>query len=101
MSFIAWLVLGLIAGYIGSKIVNHEGEGIIGHITVGIIGAFLGGLLFNSFGSSGVTGLNLWSLLVATSGAVALLIVYQFARRAPRIRSRHAGPISARRGRSR
>jgi uncharacterized membrane protein YeaQ/YmgE (transglycosylase-associated protein family) len=73
MSIIAWLVLGLISGFIGSKIVNNEGKGIIGDIIVGVIGAFLGGFVFNLFGASGVTGLNLYSLLVAVIGSVLLL----------------------------
>ena len=76
MSIIAWLVLGLVSGFIGSKIVNDRGEGIIGDIVVGVIGAFIGGFLFNLFGASGVTGLNLYSIFVATAGSVTLLGVY-------------------------
>ena len=76
MSFIAWIVLGLIAGFIGSKIVNKSGEGIVRDVLLGIVGAILGGYLFNLFGASGVTGLNLYSLLVAVVGAIVFLIVY-------------------------
>ena len=76
MSFIAWIVLGLIAGFIGSKIVNHSGEGLIRDVLLGVVGAIIGGYLFNVFGASGVTGLNLYSLLVAVVGAVVFLIVY-------------------------
>ena len=76
MSIIAWLVLGLISGFIGSRIVKSEGSGFIGDIIVGIIGAFIGGFLFNLFGASGVTGLNLWSILVAVAGSVALLTAF-------------------------
>ncbi len=76
MSFIAWIVLGLIAGFIGSKIVNHRGEGLILDILLGVVGAVVGGWLFRSFGMTGVTGLNLYSLLVAVLGAVVFLLLY-------------------------
>ena len=76
MSILAWIVLGLIAGFIGSKIVNKTGEGLVMDIVLGVIGAVVGGFLFNQFGSAGVTGLNLWSLLVAVIGAVVVLIIY-------------------------
>ncbi len=76
MSIIAWLVLGLVAGFIGSKIVNKSGEGVLVDIVLGIVGAFVGGFLFNQFGSRGVTGLNLWSLVVAVVGSVVLLVVW-------------------------
>ena len=76
MSFIAWLLLGLIAGFIASKIVNKTGEGLWLDIVLGVVGAELGGWLFSLFGMSRVTGLNLYSLLVAVVGAVILLFVY-------------------------
>ena len=76
MSILAWLVLGLIAGFIGSKLVNKSGEGVVLDIVLGIIGAFVGGWLFTTFGAAGVTGLNLYSMLVAVVGAVAVLVVY-------------------------
>jgi len=76
MSFFAWIVLGLVAGFIGSKIVNKTGEGLIRDVLLGIVGAIIGGFLFNLFGASGVTGLNLYSLLVAVVGAVVFLIIY-------------------------
>ena len=81
MSFLAWIVLGLVAGFIGSKMVNKTGEGILLDIVLGIVGAIVGGWLFNTFGAAGVTGLNLYSLLVATFGAVVLLVVYHAIRR--------------------
>jgi uncharacterized membrane protein YeaQ/YmgE (transglycosylase-associated protein family) len=81
MSILAWIVLGLIAGFIGSKIVNKSGEGVILDILLGIVGAVLGGWLFNRFGASGVTGLNLYSLLVAVVGAVLFLVIYHAIRR--------------------
>jgi uncharacterized membrane protein YeaQ/YmgE (transglycosylase-associated protein family) len=76
MSFIAWIVLGLISGFIASKIVNKSGDGIVVDILLGVVGAFLGGWLFNQFGMAGVSGLNLYSMLVAVIGAVLLLVVY-------------------------
>jgi len=81
MSFFAWIVLGLLAGFIGSKLVNRRGEGLILDILLGIVGAIVGGWLFNTFGAAGVTGLNLYSLLVAVIGAVVVLVVYHTIRR--------------------
>jgi uncharacterized membrane protein YeaQ/YmgE (transglycosylase-associated protein family) len=84
MSIIAWLVLGLIAGFIASKLVNKSGEGVVLDIVLGIVGAFVGGWLFQTFGHAGVTGLNLYSMLVAVVGAVIVLVIYHavFRRRA-------------------
>ena len=76
MSIIAWLVLGLIAGFIGSKIVNRSGEGLIMDIVLGVVGAFVGGFLFNMFGAGGVSGLNIYSLVVAVIGAIVVLVLY-------------------------
>jgi uncharacterized membrane protein YeaQ/YmgE (transglycosylase-associated protein family) len=82
MSFIAWIILGLVAGFIGSKLVNNRGEGIVLDVLLGIVGAVVGGWLFNRFGATGVSGLNLYSLLVAVIGAVVVLVVYHAIRRA-------------------
>jgi uncharacterized membrane protein YeaQ/YmgE (transglycosylase-associated protein family) len=76
MSFLAWIILGLIAGFIGSRIVNSTGQGLIVDIALGIVGAVVGGFLFHQFGEPGVSGLNLYSLLVATVGAVVVLWLY-------------------------
>ena len=76
MGFISWIVLGLVAGFIGSKLVNKTGEGLIRDILLGVVGAIIGGYLFNLFGASGVTGLNLYSVLVAVVGAVVFLVAY-------------------------
>jgi uncharacterized membrane protein YeaQ/YmgE (transglycosylase-associated protein family) len=81
MSIIAWIVLGLIAGFIGSKLVNKRGEGIFLDIILGIIGAVVGGWLFSMFGGEGVSGLNLHSLIVAVIGAVLVLVIYHAIRR--------------------
>lgn len=76
MSIIAWIVLGLIAGFIASKLVNHRGEGVVLDIVLGIIGALVGGWVFHQFGHSGVTGFNLYSTFVAVVGAVIVLVLY-------------------------
>lgn len=78
MSFIAWIVLGLIAGFIASKIVNKSGEGFILDILLGIVGALVGGFLFRTAGMSGVTGINVYSLIVAVLGAIVFLLAYHF-----------------------
>lgn len=76
MSIIAWLILGLIAGFIASKIVNKSGQGVLLDIVLGIVGAFVGGFLFTFFGAAPVTGLNIYSLIVAVVGAVVVLWIY-------------------------
>ena len=81
MSIFAWIVLGLLAGFIGSKLVNKTGDGVVLDIVLGIVGAVVGGFLFNRFGASGVTGLNIYSLFVAVVGAVLLLVAYHAIRR--------------------
>jgi uncharacterized membrane protein YeaQ/YmgE (transglycosylase-associated protein family) len=81
MSFFAWILLGLIAGFIGSKLVNRRGEGILLDILLGVVGALTGGWLFRIFGAPGVSGLNLYSLFVAVIGSVVLLVVYHLFRR--------------------
>lgn len=76
MSILAWIVLGLVAGFIGSKLVNKTGEGLVLDLILGIIGAVVGGFVFNTFGAAGVTGLNIYSLIVAVVGAVIVLFIY-------------------------
>ena len=84
MSFLAWIILGLIAGFIGSKVVNKTGEGMFLDIILGIVGAIVGGWIFSAFGAQGVTGLNVYSIIVAAIGAIVALVVYHalFRRRA-------------------
>ena len=76
MSIIAWLVVGLIAGWIGSLVVNRRGEGLLVDIVLGVVGALVGGFLFNMFGHSAVTGINLYSIFVAVVGSVIVLVIY-------------------------
>ena len=72
MSIIGWILLGLIAGFIASKIVNKSGEGFF----LDIVGAIVGGFIFSAFGVSGVTGFNLYSMIVAIIGAIIVLVIY-------------------------
>jgi uncharacterized membrane protein YeaQ/YmgE (transglycosylase-associated protein family) len=81
MSILAWIVLGFVAGFISSKIVNKTGEGFVLDIVLGIIGAVVGGYLFSMIGASGVTGVNIYSLFVAVVGAVLVLVIYHAVRR--------------------
>jgi uncharacterized membrane protein YeaQ/YmgE (transglycosylase-associated protein family) len=76
MSIIGWIVLGLVAGFIASKIVNKQGEGFFLDIVLGIVGAVIGGFIFEQFGAAGVTGFNIYSMIVAVVGAIILLVIY-------------------------
>ena len=76
MSIIGWIVLGLIAGFIASKIVNKSGEGVLMDIVLGIVGAVVGGWLFTTFGMAPVTGVNIYSMVVAVVGAIVVLWIY-------------------------
>ena len=81
MQVIGWIILGLIAGFIASKIVNRKGSGIIVDIILGVIGAFVGGYLFSLVGAHGATGFNFYSLFVAIVGSIVVLVVYHFVMR--------------------
>jgi uncharacterized membrane protein YeaQ/YmgE (transglycosylase-associated protein family) len=76
VSIIGWILLGLISGFIASKIVNKTGEGVVLDIVLGIVGAIVGGFLFAQFGATGVTGFNLYSMFVAVIGAILVLFIY-------------------------
>jgi uncharacterized membrane protein YeaQ/YmgE (transglycosylase-associated protein family) len=76
MGIISWIILGLIAGFIGGKIVNKQGQGFWLNIAVGIVGALVGGFLFDFFGASGVSGLNIYSMIVAIVGSIVVLLIY-------------------------
>ena len=82
MSLLAWIILGIIAGFIGSKVVNKTGEGLVRDLILGIVGAIVGGWLFAFVGKAGVSGLNLYSLLVAVVGSIVVLLVYHAVTRA-------------------
>ena len=76
LSFAAWIALGLVTGFIASKLLNNTGVRLVRYVLLGIVGAIVGGFLSNLFGKPGATGLDLYSLLVAVVGAVVFLIVY-------------------------
>ncbi|MDD2705069.1 MAG: GlsB/YeaQ/YmgE family stress response membrane protein [Acidocella sp.] len=76
MSIFGWIVLGLIAGWIGSNIVDNGGRGLVLDMVLGIVGALVGGTIFNLLGAMPVTGFNLYSLFVAVVGSVVVLVVY-------------------------
>jgi uncharacterized membrane protein YeaQ/YmgE (transglycosylase-associated protein family) len=84
MGVIGWIVLGLIAGYIASTLMNKRGEGPFFDILLGIGGAVIGGWLFSAVGATDVTGFNVWSLLVAVIGAVLLLVAWHATQRSTR-----------------
>jgi uncharacterized membrane protein YeaQ/YmgE (transglycosylase-associated protein family) len=81
MSLFAWILLGLLAGFIASRIVNHRGEGMILDVLLGIVGAVIGGWIAHLLGFIGVTGLNLYSVIIATCGSVVFLLIYHALRR--------------------
>ena len=76
MFIFVWIIVGLIAGFIASKIINRSGEGILLDIALGMAGSLIGGWLFHAFGLPGITGLNLYSVLVAAVGAILVLLAY-------------------------
>lgn len=74
LGFIAWIVVGIIAGFLGSKIVNKRGEGLIRDLLLGLIGAVVGGFLFRLIGVG--AGGFIFSIVVATIGAIVVLVLY-------------------------
>ena len=83
MTILAWIVVGIIGGFIGSLVVSSRGQGVLGDVFLGVIGAFVGGWAFNLFGHSGATGINLYSILVAAVGATLVLVAYHALRSSP------------------
>jgi uncharacterized membrane protein YeaQ/YmgE (transglycosylase-associated protein family) len=76
MGVVAWLVMGLLAGWIASLLVNKQGEGMLLDIVLGIVGAVVGGFIAHFAGFSGITGFNIYSILIAIGGAVVVLVLY-------------------------
>jgi len=76
MGIVSWIILGLIAGFVGSKIVDKRGQGFWLNMALGIVGALVGGFLFDLFGAGGVTGLNIYSMIVAIVGSIVVLLIY-------------------------
>jgi len=83
MTVLCWVMLGLIAGYVASKLINGRGEGVPLDIVLGIVGAMVGGWLFHVIGRAGVTGFNIWSLFIAVVGAIVVLVVWHAIRGRP------------------
>jgi uncharacterized membrane protein YeaQ/YmgE (transglycosylase-associated protein family) len=80
MSFLVWIILGLVAGYIASQIVDREGKGLWLNLALGVVGAIVGGVIFSALGGVGITGINLYSLIVAVVGSIAVLWIYNAVR---------------------
>ena len=87
MGILSWLIVGLVSGYIGSKLVNHTGEGLIRDLLLGVIGANVGGAIFQALGYAGVTGMNPRSIFVAVVGATLVLVTYHVVTGQQRARS--------------
>jgi len=77
MSIIGWIILGLIAGWVASKVVGGSGQGFFLDLALGIVGALVGGFLYSAIlGGPGVTGLNIGSIIAAIIGSIIVLVVY-------------------------
>jgi uncharacterized membrane protein YeaQ/YmgE (transglycosylase-associated protein family) len=76
MGVFAWIVVGLIGGFLASKVVNREGEGLLRDVLLGVVGGVVGGWVFHALGESGAYGVNLYSIVVAFVGAVIFLVLY-------------------------
>lgn len=76
MSIVSWIILGMVAGFLGSKLINRTGSGLFLDVLLGIVGAMVGGWVFQHLGGTGVTGLNLYSIVVAVLGSMIVLILY-------------------------
>ena len=77
---LAWILVGLIGGYLASRVVNRSGQGLLRDIFLGIVGGIVGGIIFRAVGHYGVTGFNLWSIFVAFIGGVGVLVLYHAVR---------------------
>ena len=81
MGILSWIILGGLAGWIASMVMGTDKSmGIVANVVVGVIGALIGGFLVSLFGGSGVTGFNVWSLIVAVLGSIVLLWIVKAAR---------------------
>ena len=85
MSLLAWIVLGLVSGFVASKIVDKSGKGFVWDIALGIVGAVVGGWIFTIFAMADVTGFNIYSLGVAIVGAIFTLVTYHLLVRGVRV----------------
>ena len=76
MPILSWIVVGIVGGFVGSLVVNKRGEGMLGDLFLGIVGAFVGGWAFNRLGHGGVSGINVYSILVYAAGSIVVLVLY-------------------------
>lgn len=81
MSFLWFLIVGVVAGWLAGTLVKGGGFGILGNMVIGIIGAMIGGFLFSFFGVASEGGI-IWSIVVATIGAVVLLVIVRALKKA-------------------
>ena len=80
MGILAWIVIGIIAGWIAEQ-VTKTSMGLMMNLVIGVVGAFVGGFLMSIIGGQGITGFNIWSLIVATLGAIVLILIVNAVRR--------------------
>jgi uncharacterized membrane protein YeaQ/YmgE (transglycosylase-associated protein family) len=76
MGVISWIILGLIAGWLAGFFVNKPGSGMFMNIALGVVGAVVGGIIMSAVGVGGVTGINIWSIIVSVIGAIVVIWVY-------------------------
>ena len=74
MNILLWILLGALAGWLASVFMKSN-NGMLGDIVLGVVGAFVGGYVINFFKKTGVTGFNIYSILVATLGAVVIIFI--------------------------
>ena len=80
MSILGWIILGSIAGWLGSVLTREPRRGCLTNIVLGIVGALVGGFVFSAIGGTPITGFNLWSLFVATCGAIVVIVLFRIGR---------------------
>ena len=81
MGILSWIVVGLIAGWLASKVVKGHGSGLFSNLVIGVVGALLGGWLAGTFLGLGLSGFNLTTLLIAFGGSVLLLLILKLLRK--------------------
>ncbi len=85
MNILLWIVLGALAGWLAGIIMYRAHRSWLVNVVIGILGAGLGGAIATALGFGGITGFNLYSLLLAVAGACLLLAVYYLIRRCLKI----------------
>jgi len=78
MSFLAWIIVGLVAGWLAKALFpGPDPGGFLATLLIGVVGAIVGGWIFTAFGQPGATGVNIWSIIVATIGAIVFLAIWR------------------------